>query len=154
MLLAAASEYAFVTKNRSALKLEGWFSVILHRQDVTLYPQVRLWFDALLNQSTSQAGIRLLDRSGPVARKSEGRVAYESNGMGDTYFELSQPLALNKKYRVNIGSSVTDVTGLSTGQSAEIAFTSRTKAYETGTTVEKLMTIFLVSGIRMPAAAR
>ncbi len=132
--LAAESEYAFVTKNRSALKLENGFPSAA-TTGVTLYPQVRLWFDAPLNQSTSQAGIRLLDDQGQSLAKVREEW-HESNGMGGYFFELSQPLALNKQYRINVSSSVTDITGLSTGQSAEIAFTSRTKSYETGTTVE------------------
>lgn len=132
--LAAASEYSFVTKNRSALKLEDNYPLTA-ATGVTLYPQVRLWFDAPLNQSTSQAGIRLLDDQGqPLPKVSEEW--HEADGRGGYFFELSQPLALNRQYRVSVSSSVTDITGLSTGQTAEMPFTSRTKSYETGTTVE------------------
>lgn len=132
--LASAAEYAFVTRNRSALKLEASYPLTTGA-GVTLYPQIRLWFDAPLNQSTSQTGIQLLDDQGqPVTKVREEWL--EKNGKGGYFFELSQALTINKQYRISVGSSVTDITGLATGQPAEIAFTTRTKGYETGSTIE------------------
>jgi hypothetical protein len=132
--IASAAEYSFVTRSRSALKLESSYP-LTGRGGVTLYPQIRLWFDAPLNQLTSQTGTELLNDQGqPVTKVREEW--HEKNGKGGYFFELSQPLAVNKQYRIRVSSSVSDITGLSTGHSVEIPFTTRTKSYESGTVIE------------------
>lgn len=132
--IASEKEYSFVTRNRSALRLESNFPMTA-MAGVTLYPQVRLWFDAPLNQLTSQTGTELIDDQGQPLTKVREQW-HEKNGKGGYFFELSQPLAVNKQYRVRVGSSVSDITGLTTGQTREIPFTTRTKNYESGTLIE------------------
>jgi len=125
---------SFVTKNRSRLILlksypsEG-------QAGVTLYPQVRLWFDAPPVHTSAQTEIRFLDDQGLPLIKT-GEEFPVSGGQGGYYFSLNQPLALNRQYKLTIGGNLTDVTGTGFGPGSEIRFTTRTSAYITGSEVE------------------
>jgi hypothetical protein len=124
----------FVTKNRSRLKLEKSFPSA-GLGGVTLYPQVRLWFDAPPVHASAQAEIRFLDDQGLTLIKTREEFPV-SGGKGGYFFELDRPLELNRQYKINIGGSLTDLTGTTFGQAGEMRFTTRTGAYVTGSLIE------------------
>jgi hypothetical protein len=102
---------------------------------ITLYPRITLRFDAPLDQSSATAGIRLLDsQSAPLAKQRE--LFSQEGGKGTYSFEPATPLQLNSAYTVEIDVSVKDVAGVTVGSKSTATFTTRTKAYQSGNTVE------------------
>jgi hypothetical protein len=132
--LSSPSQFTFVTRNRTGLKLEKNFPAGSQTQ-VSLYPQIYLKFDAPLDPLTIAANIRVLDDAGQPLTLV--RVAsFEKGGKGYFTCELTNALALNKVYKVVISSDLADLTGSKLGLTKEISFTSRKTAYQTGNTVE------------------
>lgn len=102
---------------------------------ITLYPRITLRFDAPLDQSSATAGIRLLDsQSAPVAKQRE--IFSQEGGKGTYSFEPAAPLQLNSSYTVEIDASVKDIAGVTVGSKSTATFTTRTRAYQSGNTVE------------------
>lgn len=132
--LAVEVAISFVTKNRSRLNLLKSYPSGGHN-GVTLYPQVRLWFDAPPVHSSAQTEIRILDDQGLTLIKTAEEFPV-SGGQGGYYFGLAQPLDLNRQYKLTIGGNLTDVTGTGFGPGSEIRFTTRTSSYITGSVVE------------------
>jgi N-acetylmuramoyl-L-alanine amidase len=131
---ASEYHYSFVTKNRTRLNLEKYFPVE-NQKKISLYPQIRLVFDAPLNSSGITSNIDFVNGLGQsLARKNE--VNGNSGGKGFYYFELNDPLELNKIYRIKLKSDLSDVAGMKLGQDKEISFTTRTTAYPASTSVE------------------
>lgn len=132
--IAEELQFNFITKSRTRLKLERSFPKE-GITEVSLYPQIRLYFDAPLDHTSVPGEIQLLDpQNQPLSKLREGFV--EAEGKGVYYFELSQPLELNKHYKLLINAAVADVAGISLGENAEINFTSRTSSYESGAIIE------------------
>jgi N-acetylmuramoyl-L-alanine amidase len=132
--IAAPSQLNFVTKNRTKLKLEKSFP-LEGQKKITLFPQIRLVFDAPLDQSGISSNIQLLNETGQqLVRIKEEKS--EKEGKGIYYFELSEPLELNKVYRIIINPDLADIAGMKFGQSREISFTTRETAYQTGSIIE------------------
>ncbi|HUW92754.1 MAG TPA: Ig-like domain-containing protein [Bacteroidales bacterium] len=125
---------SFVTRNRSRLNLLQSFPA-KDITGVTLYPQVRLLFDAPLNQGSAQTEIKLLNDQGLALTKISEEF-HESDGKGWYFFEPAQPLDLNRQYALRISGTLTDITGTTFGNDSNINFTTRTSGYGTGTTVE------------------
>ncbi len=132
--ISGEEQFSFVTRSRTKLNLERNFPRDA-TTGVSLYPQVRLWFDAPLEQSTAPGEIQMLDDQGtPLAKLREE--FHESDGKGGYFFELSQPLSLGRQYTVRLNSTLKDITGTTFGTGRDIKFTTRTTAYETGSVVE------------------
>jgi len=132
--LASPSQFTFVSKNRTGLKLEMSFPGEGMNQ-ISLYPQIYLRFDAPVDPALITANIKVLNNAGqPLAQVRKSCLGKEGKG----YFtcELADPLELNKTYRIVIGSDLADMTGTKFGQTKEISFTSRRSSYQTGTSVE------------------
>jgi N-acetylmuramoyl-L-alanine amidase len=124
----------FVTFSRTKLKVEKAFPADGSAK-ITLYPQVRVCFDAPVDQASATAGIRVVNsQSSPLEKVRESFTTTGSKGIYS--FELSQPLSLDSQYKVIMDAAVKDITGTSLGQNIEIPFTTRKKAYETGNVVE------------------
>lgn len=125
---------SFVTLSRSRLKIEKVFPAE-GSAGVTLYPQVTVCFDAPVDQVSASACISVINSQSSALEKM--RESFTTPGGKGVYsFELQQPLSLNSRYKVVIDASVKDITGISPGQSIEIPFTTRKKAYESGNVVE------------------
>ncbi len=132
--IADEEQFDFVTSSRLRLKIERNFPVN-GMTGVTLYPQVRVYFDAPINSSSASSEIVLQDNLGqPLSKVREEFI--ETSGKGAYFFEPAQPLELNKQYKLVVKSGLTDVTGLTPGQNVEINFTTRVDNYVTGTIVE------------------
>jgi len=102
---------------------------------ITLYPRITLRFDAPLEESSATVGIRLLDsQSAPLAKQRE--LFSQEGGKGTYSFEPATPLQLNSSYTVEVEASVKDLAGVSVGSKSTASFTTRTKAYQSGNTVE------------------
>lgn len=102
---------------------------------ITLYPRITLRFDAPLEESSATSGIRLLDsQSAPLAKQRE--LFSQEGGKGTYSFEPATPLQLNSSYTVEIDASVKDLAGVTVGSKSTASFTTRTKAYQSGNTVE------------------
>jgi hypothetical protein len=127
-------QLSFVTRSRTRLKIERVFPAD-GSSKITLYPQVRVYFDAPVDQASAKAGISVVNsQSLPMDKVSE---AFTTSGSGGMYsFELAQSLSLDNQYRVVLDDAVKDITGVSLGEGMEIPFTTRKKAYENGNVVE------------------
>jgi hypothetical protein len=127
-------QYSFVTRSRTKLKVERiWPSG--GSSGVTLFPGVTVFLDAPPDQASASAGIRLVNsQSEPVARIREKFSTV--GGKGIYSFEPEQPLTVNSQYRIILDAGVKDITGVTLGENLEFTFTTRVKAYETGTVVE------------------
>lgn len=132
--IASAIHYAFATKRRSAISIERTFPENA-LTGTTIYPQVRIYFDLPVDQTSATNQILLKDDQGQVISKVREKFV-TSEGKGAYFFEPSQALQLNKQYQISIGADLTDVVGTKLKQSMTITFTTRTKAYETGSAVE------------------
>jgi hypothetical protein len=132
--LQSEFKYDFVTRSRTKLIIEQIFPSDLST-GVTLYPQVRVYFDALPDQASASGGIRVVNsQSDELSKLRESFTS--SAGKGMYSFELAQPLALNSQYRIVLDAGVKDITGTSLGENTEVVFYTRKKAYESGTVIE------------------
>lgn len=132
--LANPLEFHFVTKNRSHLKIERVFPAAA-ATGVTLYPQVRVYTDAPLNQSSATEHIQVKDLNGQALQKvrEEFRTV---EGRGSYFFELSQALETNKQYQLVLDAVLTDAYGTPLSQEMTVNFTTRTRAYDNGNVIE------------------
>ncbi|MCX6333295.1 MAG: Ig-like domain-containing protein [Bacteroidia bacterium] len=126
--------FTFVTKNRKRLVLEKSFP--RNGQDnISIYPQIRLLFDAPLNESLLPAGIKFLNDAGqPVSRIKE--IYYEKDGKGYYNFEPAETLTLGKTFKIVLDQNLADIGGIVLGTKHEINFTTRSEVYHTGPVVE------------------
>lgn len=132
--LGSEFQLGFVTRSRTRLKTEKVFPSA-GSSKVTLFPQVRVYFDAPVDQLSASGGIRVFNsQEQPLDKQREGFTT--TGGKGMYSFELAQPLAVNSQYRLIIDASVKDITGLSLGEGSEVTFTTRKKAYESGNIIE------------------
>lgn len=132
--IASEKQYSFTTLTRSNLKIEKTFPTN-GTTGVTLYPQIRVYFDAPINESSASTEIQLLNSLGqPMTKVREKFISL--SGKGAYFFEINQALELNKAYTVSVGSGLTDVTGVTLGTTATYPFTTRTTNYGSGSVVE------------------
>ena len=132
--IAAPYSFTFVTKNRTKLVLDKSFPVT-GQDGVSIYPQIRLLFDAPLNQPLMATGILFLDdQSQPVTRIREEYS--EKDGKGYYYFEPSGALSLDKVYKIVLDKDLADIGGNKLGQNTEISFTTRDEPYPSGSLIE------------------
>jgi hypothetical protein len=132
--IAAPFQFNFVTKNRTKLKLVKYFPQE-GQTKITLFPQVRLVFDAPLNPAGVSSNVQILNEAGQPLSKLREELS-ESDGKGNYFFEISEALLTNKLYKVIINAELTDITGMKLGQTREISFRTRLSAYQTGFPVE------------------
>ncbi|HNY14650.1 MAG TPA: Ig-like domain-containing protein, partial [Bacteroidales bacterium] len=132
----------FVTKNRTKLRLEKHFPEE-GSTDISYWPQIRLVFDAPLNES--QLGEMILFRDDADHDVARIRATYkEKEGKGHYYFEPAVMLVKNKTYRLLISKDLADIGGNKTGSDIEITFTTRSDPYPPGTIIESFdnITVF------------
>jgi len=132
--MAAELPYSFVTFNRSHLVLEKTYPSE-GLTEVTLYPQIRAYFDAPVNESSASSEIRLLNNLGQALPKVREKFITTA-GKGAYYFETDQPLELNKKYTVSMGAGLTDQADVTLGEAVDFSFTTRLNNYNTGNVIE------------------
>jgi hypothetical protein len=132
--IASPLQFSFVTLNRTILKLEKSYPVNTQRK-ISLYPQIRLVFDAPLDPAAVSNGIQFVNEAGTPLIKAREENS-ETDGKGNYNFELSVPLELNKNYRIVLNPELSDIAGTRFGQTKEILFTTRETAYQTGNIVE------------------
>jgi N-acetylmuramoyl-L-alanine amidase len=127
-------QVSFITKSRSKLVVDKiWPST--GAGGITLFPRITVRFDAPPDQASAIAGIRLLDsQSSPVAKQRE--LFTSDGGKGSYSFELASPLQTSGNYTIVIDATVRDVTGVTVGAAIAATFSTRTKAYQTGSIVE------------------
>jgi N-acetylmuramoyl-L-alanine amidase len=132
--IEAPAQFSFVTKNRTKLKLEKSFPREAQKK-ISLFPRIILAFDAPLDPAGISSNIQFLTGTGEqlVRIREENS---EKGGKGLFSFELSNPLELNKTYRIVMSSDLTDAAGMKLGQNVEISFTTRETAFQTGNLVE------------------
>jgi hypothetical protein len=132
--LLSEFQYNFVTRSRTKFKVERIYPSV-GLSGVTLYPRVTVFLDAPPDQASASAGIRLVNsQSEQLARIREKFATV--NGKGIYSFEPEQPLTVNSQYRIILDAGVKDITGVTLGENSGHSFTTRAKAYETGTVVE------------------
>jgi N-acetylmuramoyl-L-alanine amidase len=132
--IEAPYSFTFLTKNRTKLTLDKSFPTN-GRNNISIYPQIRLMFDAPLNQSLLATGVRLTDAAGlPLSRIRE--LYLEKEGKGYYYFEPSEALPLNEPYKIILDQNLADIAGNTLGQTREISFTTRANPYPAGTLIE------------------
>lgn len=126
--------FSFLTKNRTRLSLETSFP-LPGKTNISLYPQIRLIFDAPLNQSSMAAYVKFTDDQGqPVSRSNE--VYTESGGKGLYCFEPSTVLPPDKTFKIILEKDLSDIGGNKLLQNKEISFTTRGEPYNSGTVIE------------------
>ncbi len=124
----------FVTKSRTRLVTEKvWPSSGL--AGVTLYPRITVFFDAPVDHASATDGVRLLN-SQSVALTKVRETFTSAGGKGTYSFETTVPLQVNGQYRILLDAGVKDLAGVTLGTASETSFTTRTKAYQSGTIVE------------------
>jgi N-acetylmuramoyl-L-alanine amidase len=132
--LASDHVFDFVTINRTKLSLLKAFPGNGH-DEVSLFPQIRLIFDAPLDPESVQSNIEVSDSDLNVLNKiREELISLE--GKGYYRFELANPLALNKSYRIILHSTLADLSTTTLGTTTELNFTTRTTPYPVGSVVE------------------
>jgi len=123
-------QYNFITTNRTSLKLRGSFP----RQgssEITLYPRVRLNFDAPLNPNLLSVCVQFSDIQGNLIARTREEIG-EKDGRGYYSFELSAPLQLGATYRLTLKANLADVAGVQLGADSVITFTTRELMYPFG----------------------
>jgi hypothetical protein len=132
--IASAYNFSFITKNRTRLKLQKCFPAS-GKTGISIYPQIRLIFDAPLDESQLTDKILLKDESGQALNRT--RVIYTvEDGRGHYYFEPSTQLSLNKIYKITLDQNLADIGGNKLGKTTEINFTTRSNPYLPGTVIE------------------
>jgi hypothetical protein len=132
--IETAYSFSFITKNRTKLSLDKSFPGNA-QTSISIYPQIRLLFDAPLNQSLLPASIQFLNDAGqPVNRIREEYS--EKDGKGYYNFEPSGALVLNKVFKIVLDQDLADIAGNKLGQNIEISFTTRSEPYASGSLVE------------------
>jgi N-acetylmuramoyl-L-alanine amidase len=126
--------FNFTTISRTRLKLESSFPTD-GLTETTLFPQVTLVFDAPLNPVLLAANVMVEDDQGNLLARTNEEVT-SSMGKGYYRFELSEPLANGRQYRVRLRPALADMAGITLGTDLDIHFTSRTRPYPTGTLIE------------------
>jgi hypothetical protein len=132
--IASAYNFSFITKNRTRLVLKKYFPAS-GKTGISIYPQIRLIFDAPLNESQLTGKILLKDESGQVLNRIR-EIYTVKDGMGHFYFEPSAQLSLNKTYKVALDQNLADIGGNELGKTTEISFTTRSDPYLPGTLIE------------------
>lgn len=132
-------QFSFATFYRSKLKIEKIFPAD-GLKDITLYPQVRIYFDAPLNESSASTNIRVLNNSGQILTRKNEKFINE-NGETAYFFEFEKPLERNERHRISLNAELTDAGGISLGEPVEISFTTRSEKYDTGEVIEPFETI-------------
>ena len=132
--MAGEQQFSFVTINRPNLIIEKTYPNE-GLSGVTLYPQIRIYFDAPINESSASSEISLLNNQNQPLTKFREKFITES-GKGAYFFELDQALELNNQYRIAIGAGLADETGITLGEAADITFTTRPVGYNTGNVIE------------------
>jgi len=132
--LLSEFQYSFVTKSRTKLKMERIFPSG-GLSGVTLYPRVTVFLDAPPDQASASAGIKVVNsQSEPLVKSMEKFTTVDGKGIYS--FEPEQALTVNSQFRIILDAGVKDITGITLGENTEYTFTTRVKAYETGTVVE------------------
>ncbi len=127
-------QVSFVTRARTRLVAEKiWPSGGL--TGVTLYPRITVSFDAPVDHQSATEGIRLLNSLSVAVGKTR-EIFTTTGGKGTYSFESAEALQVNSQYRVTLDAAVKDLAGTTLGTNTEISFTTRTKSYATGNTVE------------------
>lgn len=132
--MAAEKQYRFIIFYRPHLLPEKTYPSD-GQTGVTLYPQIRVYFDAPINESSASSEIRLLNNLGQSLTKVREKFI-NSAGKGAYYFETDPPLELNKKYTVSLGAGLTDKTGITLGEAVDFSFTTRSTESNTGNVIE------------------
>jgi N-acetylmuramoyl-L-alanine amidase len=132
--IVSEQQYSFLTLKRSHLSIEKTYPSD-GLTEVSLYPQIRVYFDAPVNESSATSEIHLLNNLGHTLTKVREKFITAS-GKGAYYFETDQPLELNEKYTVSLGKGLTDKAGVSLGEAAGFSFTTRLTNYSTGSVIE------------------
>jgi len=126
--------FSFVSKNRFRMALERNFPAN-GKTGISIYPQIRLIFDAPLIESQLTDKVIFKDESGQVISRIR-EIYSEKDGRGYFYFEPSAQLSLNKKYKVTLDQGLSDIGGNTLGTNIEISFTTRSDPYPPGTVIE------------------
>jgi N-acetylmuramoyl-L-alanine amidase len=137
--LNSSLQYPFVTKYRKNLNIEKTYPADTLKA-ISLYPQIRIYFDAPVKESSAKTGINLLTPQGETLSK-KNEIFTISGTKGAYYFETTQPLDLNTQYILSIDAGVTDTGGYSTGITKRIPFKTRRTNYYSGNVVEFFETI-------------
>jgi N-acetylmuramoyl-L-alanine amidase len=132
--ITETQHYSFVTLNRTHLGIEKTFPSD-GLTGVTLYPQVRIYFDAPVNEISASSEIQLLNNAGQPLTKVNEKFTV-SPGKGAYYFETGQPLEPGKEYTVSMNAGLTDTDGYVLGEIADFSFVTRSTAYITGDILE------------------
>ncbi|HEX3007530.1 MAG TPA: Ig-like domain-containing protein, partial [Bacteroidales bacterium] len=122
--------FSFQTVDRSTLLLEKSYPAD-NKNEISLTPQFRLYFDAPLDQLNAGASIILYDASNNVVAKAREEFV-NNRGKGAYYFETLAPLALNTEYSLVLKSDLTDHVGAKLGHDVSIKFRTRVNSYVTG----------------------
>ncbi|MBN2215529.1 MAG: Ig-like domain-containing protein [Bacteroidales bacterium] len=133
--IAAEQQYSFVTLNRSRLSIEKTYPSD-GQTGVTLYPQIRIYFDAPVNEMSASSEIQLVNEgTGQPLTKVRERFII-ARGKGAYYFETEQQLEPGKQYTVALYKGLTDAGGFSPGKDYEFSFITRSTIYKTGIVIE------------------
>lgn len=138
--ITEAQQYSFVTMNRSHLSIEKTYPSD-GLAGVTLYPQIRVYFNAPVNEMSASSEIQLLNNDTGQPLTKVGEKFTVSSGKGAYYFETEQPLEPDKEYTVAMNAGLTDTDGYTLGENADFSFITRSKAYNTGDILEPFVEI-------------
>jgi hypothetical protein len=122
--------FSFQTVDRSTLLLERSYPAD-GKNEISLMPQFRFYFDAPLDQATAGNNIGLYDASNNVVAKAREEFV-NNGGKGAYYFEPLSPLTLNSEYTLVLKSDLTDHVGAKLGHDVSIKFRTRVNPYVTG----------------------
>ena len=124
----------FITKNRTRLLLEKSFPPS-GKTGVSLFPQIRLYFDAPLVQSLLSSKILFTDDQGlTVSRVQETYM--EADGKSSYFFQPASVLQLNKTYKIILDKDLADAGGYKLNNDIVLTFTARSEPYNSGSLIE------------------
>ena len=122
----------YVTKNHVKLQIINKYPLST-QQNMSVYPQICIKFNAPLNINSAKENIRLFDYYGNTINKAFEEF-YTIGGQGEYRFEPAIPLEYNKTYKIKLNAGLLDEYNLKLGTDNIILFTTRTTPYyPTGT---------------------
>ncbi len=132
--IAEAFEKEYVTFNHVTFDLEYNYP-LAGNTNISPYLQMRLGFNAPIDQTTVDANIVLLDDAGQEVDKKLEEF-YTIGADGFYYFEPAAGLDLGASYTLKLSADLKDIYGISLGETIDIEFSTSSDEFPDGDIIE------------------
>lgn len=132
--LADKIEHSFLTVDHTKLDLINYYPAD-NSKEISPYLQLRMQFNAPLDESTIEANIELVDANSQTIDLKNKKV-FTEGADGFYYFEPADGLDLGATFTLKLKENLTDDYGANLGETIDITFTTGTDEYPDGNIVE------------------